>query len=794
MAQHDSRMMQVHYQKPRRRFLRCCYCCIEVLSGFLLLMLVASVITLLRYFLEFADLPVKYAENKPELSNNETTTPVPPGRLLGHLSQSPLTNEMVSLPNMDPVKPTSPLTSAWKIQDPPQLPMEKSSPWTQIMVATRPTSAMTPGSSRRPPTSSLSWGFPHQLTLAPEKTPLHQLATATKAVSPQHLTSTERPTFPQQNTTVLTSSRNQTSATGGSSSQRTLATGWRSSLYDTTEPLPQHPTMSAKLTSPQWSATSAKLKSFPFSPAGSLATRWRSSTKLKFSQFSSMGSLATKWRSSLYHTTQTLPQHPTTRGKLTSPQQSATSAKLKPSLFSSAAPSSLQDTVQGTILATPPLSTVAINRSPLSHAASAMSLSPPAQLSPHTRLPMGRPSLPEALARSTSWTPTSSLGFISSQRPFSTLEVADPTGGNDTRQYFQGSFRLLSEAYSSSYSDPTSDGFRRLASKLEKVINDVFVKSALKKQYRESTVLAFEPEPMRAKFLLGFHDSPRAPKLPPSTVAQEMKRGYHEVRDAVLIEEDSIHVEDYNGICLIKPASSLPILTGVSHDQKHQKNPPGLGHGKNIQKHHEWPWVTTVLKDGHPICAGCLIAANWVLSAKSCVALDNLSLYTLKLGLSEKHTPPNELYTVARIIPHSSDIVLIQLAKSVPITSSAHPVCLPDPSRVTRPGTECWTLGSKGNHHSSKVLQWTVSSLTDCILTPSLALTCAKMSDHKKNLELTAGGPFVCSGEKGQIYLEGIVPLSAASQSKPKKKNEHQPTAFIQMAPLVPWIKSQLFP
>nr|XP_016853697.1 PREDICTED: chitinase-like protein PB1E7.04c isoform X1 [Anolis carolinensis] len=54
-------MAQVYYQKPKQRSLRCCFCCIEAFSGFLLLMLVATTITLLRYFLEFSSLTFRYS-------------------------------------------------------------------------------------------------------------------------------------------------------------------------------------------------------------------------------------------------------------------------------------------------------------------------------------------------------------------------------------------------------------------------------------------------------------------------------------------------------------------------------------------------------------------------------------------------------------------------------------------------------------------------------------------------------------------------------------------------------------
>ncbi|CAI5795043.1 serine protease 33-like [Podarcis lilfordi] len=269
-----------------------------------------------------------------------------------------------------------------------------------------------------------------------------------------------------------------------------------------------------------------------------------------------------------------------------------------------------------------------------------------------------------------------------------------------------------------------------------------------------------------------------------------MKRVYRETHNetGVLVDAENVHIEDSRGFCLLKP--SLMSVNGMGDNAGTQKDHKSNWGGKDLQKNGKWPWAATVLKGGDPICAGSLIAENWVLSARSCVESGNISLYSVKL------TSSDELYPVAKITPRSSgaqdDVALVQLAKLAPITSTTRPICLPDPLHVVSPGTGCWAIGSKERGAHPDILQWTVTLLDSCVPTSSLASTCAQPFSLKKDLQLSTGGLFVCPGEDGQLYLEGIFTSSVESQSKGKEIS--QSATFVRVAPLVPWISSQLLP
>ncbi|KAJ6655681.1 hypothetical protein lerEdw1_004734, partial [Lerista edwardsae] len=301
------------------------------------------------------------------------------------------------------------------------------------------------------------------------------------------------------------------------------------------------------------------------------------------------------------------------------------------------------------------------------------------------------------------------------------------------------------------------------------------------------------PDPFRAYFVLRFSNGTQEPILNPANMTQEMIRGYQEMQDkpGALVDTKSLQVEDFWRFCLVKPPQ-LSLLASVSKDQ----SKPGTQNGN---RQAAWAWLATVLKDGHPVCEGSRIAERWVLSTRSCVAPSNFSEYSVRLGSQMPASSLDGLYSVSKLILRSSDaqedIALIQLAKPVPITPSLYPICLPDRLHIAPPGTNCLALTSAGRGAvEQNVLQWTVTSLTSCLPASASALTCAETSDLKGNYQMTAGGSFACLGENDQLYLEGIVPFSAGHPSNSYGKSNMQSAVFLQVAPLVPWIESQLHP
>ncbi|XP_077168671.1 prostasin-like [Paroedura picta] len=275
----------------------------------------------------------------------------------------------------------------------------------------------------------------------------------------------------------------------------------------------------------------------------------------------------------------------------------------------------------------------------------------------------------------------------------------------------------------------------------------------------------------------------QASQLSPDTMAQEMIEGYQKSPGhEVLLDEESLQVEVYNGLCLLKPSS--PQLPNWASDSNRKGDKKGF------------PWHVTVLKDGDPACTGSLVTEKWVLSTSNCVASGNdSSVYSVQLGAMDKHADGSERYPIAKIIRSSStvqdNLVLIQLARPPPITPLVHPICLPDWTQVAPVGTKCNSLGSKKNDKPN-VMEWTVTSSLGCNLPSSPTSLCAQTEDLKKDTQMTAGGSFVCPGENEQLYLEGIIPSTI--KSKEKSQLKQQLVVFTRVAPRVQWIESQVRP
>uniref|UniRef100_A0ACB8EDD4 Uncharacterized protein n=1 Tax=Sphaerodactylus townsendi TaxID=933632 RepID=A0ACB8EDD4_9SAUR len=170
--------------KAKEKSLRGCCCCIEALSGFLLLMLVASTITLLRYFLEFHDLRPTSSGNKTDLLINVTTTPRPSSQSFASAEMLPQSSIMSSPVSQ---KLTTPLTSSS-----PRSPISFVS--STVLQQASPTDNLQQRTSDRrktqfpkTPTEKTSLIFPSPLVSVTQSTLLRGLASPAKQSSPQQL-------------------------------------------------------------------------------------------------------------------------------------------------------------------------------------------------------------------------------------------------------------------------------------------------------------------------------------------------------------------------------------------------------------------------------------------------------------------------------------------------------------------------------------------------------------------------------------------------------------------------------
>ncbi|KAI5144182.1 granzyme A [Manis pentadactyla] len=188
--------------------------------------------------------------------------------------------------------------------------------------------------------------------------------------------------------------------------------------------------------------------------------------------------------------------------------------------------------------------------------------------------------------------------------------------------------------------------------------------------------------------------------------------------------------------------------------------------GGNEVTPHSRPYM--VLLKGENICAGALIAKDWVLTAAHCV-LERKSQVILGVHSITKNEPEKQIMFVKKQFPypcfdkdtHESDLKLLQLNKKATINKNVAILRLPENGDDVKPGTQCRVAGWGKFHNKSPV--------SDILREVNITVIDRKICNDQKHYNYNPmigvnmicagsfkGGRDSCSGDSGSpLICEG---------------------------------------
>uniref|UniRef100_A0A2K6KA53 Probable threonine protease PRSS50 n=1 Tax=Rhinopithecus bieti TaxID=61621 RepID=A0A2K6KA53_RHIBE len=230
-----------------------------------------------------------------------------------------------------------------------------------------------------------------------------------------------------------------------------------------------------------------------------------------------------------------------------------------------------------------------------------------------------------------------------------------------------------------------------------------------------------------------------------------------------------------------------------------------------------WPWMVSVRANGTHICAGTIIASQWVLTVAHCLTRHDV-IYSVRVGSPwiDQMTQTASDVLVLQVIVHSryraqrfwswvgqaNDIGLLKLKQALKYSKYVRPICLPGSDYVVKDHSLCTVTGwglskADGMWPQFRTIQEKeviILNNKDCdnfyhnfTKIPTLVriiksqMICAEDTRREQFCYELTGEPLVCSME-GTWYLVGLVSWGAGCQ-----KSE-APPIYLHISSYQNWI------
>ncbi|XP_053525260.1 probable threonine protease PRSS50 [Artibeus jamaicensis] len=229
----------------------------------------------------------------------------------------------------------------------------------------------------------------------------------------------------------------------------------------------------------------------------------------------------------------------------------------------------------------------------------------------------------------------------------------------------------------------------------------------------------------------------------------------------------------------------IPLTCGMSQEQD-----PTLRDPEAVAR--RWPWMVSVRANGTHICAGTLIASQWVLTVAHCLTPKDVN-YSVRVGSPEmdqvaqttadvpvRQVIMNKRFRARRLwswIGQAHNIALLQLQQELTFSKYVWPICLPEIEHEVKTHSLCTVTGwglpkANGKWPQSRTIQEkevTILSSQQCdsfyhkfskiplvIRIINTQMLCAEDTDREHFCYEISGEPLACPVEN-TWYLVGMV-------------------------------------